>query len=118
MTSEQWQKVKAIVFEAQAQDPASRAAFLANACAGDEALHCEVSSLLESIELAGNRYETPAFGAGGAGPLFQSVIAGAVHEAPLVEMIGRRIGPHEIQRELGRGGMEIGRASCRERVCT
>ena len=63
MTSEQWQRVKAIVFEAQARDPASRAAFVAKACSGDEALHREVSSLLESIELARDRYETPAFDA-------------------------------------------------------
>ena len=105
MTSEQWQKVKAIVFEAQAREPASRAAFVTDACAGDEALHREVSSLLESIELARNRYETPALDARGAGPLFQSVIAGGAHDPSLVEMIGRRIGPYEIQRELGRGGM-------------
>ena len=105
MTSEQWQKVKAIVFEAQAREPSSRAAFVTDACAGDEALHREVSSLLESIELARNRYETPALDARGAGPLFQSVIAGGAHDASLVEMIGRRIGPYEIQRELGRGGM-------------
>jgi hypothetical protein len=104
MTSEQWQRVKAIVFEAQARDPASRAAFVAKACSGDEALHREVSSLLESIELARDRYETPAFDARDAGPLLHSVIAGGQHDAS-VDIIGQRIGPYEIQRELGRGGM-------------
>jgi len=104
MTSEQWQRVKAIVFEAQARDPASRAAFVAKACSGDEALHREVSSLLESIELARDRYETPAFDAHDAGPLLHSVIAGGQHDAS-VDIIGQRIGPYEIQRELGRGGM-------------
>jgi eukaryotic-like serine/threonine-protein kinase len=104
MTSERWQRVKTIVFEAQAREPASRAAFVAEACAGDVSLHREVSSLLESIELARNRYETPAFDARDAGPLFQTVMAGGGYDAP-VELIGRRIGPYEIRRELGRGGM-------------
>ena len=104
MTSEQWKQVKAIVFEAQALDPASRAAFVSSACAGDGNLHREVSSLLESIELARNRFETPPFDGHDAGALLQSVIAGGGLDVS-VEMIGRRIGPYEIQRELGRGGM-------------
>jgi non-specific serine/threonine protein kinase/serine/threonine-protein kinase len=104
MTREQWHKVKAIVFEAQALAPSSRAAFVAKACAGDDSLQREVSSLLESMELAQHRYETPAFDPRDAGPLLQSVIAGGGQDAPIA-MMGRRIGPYEIQREVGRGGM-------------
>src|SRR5262249_12132737 len=81
-----------------------RPAFVTTACGGDVALEREVSSLLESIELARDRFETPLFDGRDASALLQSVVAGGGQDA-LVEMIGRRVGPYEIQRELGRAGM-------------
>ena len=90
MTSAQWQRVKAIVSEAWSAEPAARADLVAQACAGEEEIRREVSSLLDAIEQAGDRFEQPA--AAGFG-------------GPLLAALGRPIGPYEIRRELGRGGM-------------
>jgi hypothetical protein len=46
MTPERWQQIERVCHDALARDVASRAAFLADVCAGDEALRSEVESLL------------------------------------------------------------------------
>jgi eukaryotic-like serine/threonine-protein kinase len=46
LTPERWQHVARIYDQTLDQDPATRDAFLSDACAGDEALRCEVESLL------------------------------------------------------------------------
>ena len=46
LTPERWQQVARIYELAVDQDPATRDAFLSEACAGDEALRREVESLL------------------------------------------------------------------------
>ena len=46
LTPERWQHVARIYELAVDQDAATRDAFLSDACAGDEALRCEVESLL------------------------------------------------------------------------
>ena len=45
LTPERWQHVARIYELAVDQDPATRDAFLSNACAGDEALRCAVLTL-------------------------------------------------------------------------
>jgi eukaryotic-like serine/threonine-protein kinase len=104
MTSEQWQRVKAVVSEALALDAAGRDAFLAKACGTDDALRREASSLLASIDRAADRFETPLIDTPGAGAALRSLVGGDP-ELGADTMIGRRIGPYEIRRELGRGGM-------------
>src|SRR5918994_2318021 len=47
MNAERWERIKQLYDEAQARSPAARAAFLAQACAGDEALHRDVQTLLD-----------------------------------------------------------------------
>ncbi len=106
MTSEQWQRVKTIVSEARAKDPAERAAYVRTACGGDQTLWREASSLLDSLDRVGDRFETPVVGTPGAGAALRALIGvDALSESPADSMIGRRLGPYEIQRELGRGGM-------------
>ena len=46
MKPERWQKVEEIYHAAPEREPAQRATFLNEACAGDEALRREVESLL------------------------------------------------------------------------
>jgi serine/threonine protein kinase len=99
-TAEGWRRIKAIIVEASTQDPSRRPAFLAKACAGDAGLLAEVSSLLESMERVGDRFDKPDLDIGSAAPALQSMI-----DPDRGAMIGRRIGPYEIQREIGRGGM-------------
>jgi non-specific serine/threonine protein kinase/serine/threonine-protein kinase len=94
MTPEYWQRIKELFNEAVEREPAARARFLGEACAGDRALLAQVESLIASDEEAGDFIEGPAFlPLGAASP--------EEDEAP----VGRRVGSYEIVRELGRGGM-------------
>jgi serine/threonine protein kinase len=105
VTTEQWRRIKAIVFEALTQDLALRPAFVAQACAGDEALLREVLSLLESMEQVDGRFDAPRFGLETSSPAFRSITGADGLDPERADPIGQRIGPYEIQRELGRGGM-------------
>jgi serine/threonine protein kinase len=55
-----WQRVRAIFDDARQIPLEDRAAFLRAECGGDEALHREVESLLESLDSADLFLETPA----------------------------------------------------------
>ena len=89
MASERWLQVKHIFADVLEQEPDSRAAFLAEACAGDPILRHEVESLLLADEQAG-------------GEFLQQPPGQAPEESPLIR---RRIGPYELVREIGQGGM-------------
>ncbi|HZP48196.1 MAG TPA: protein kinase [Vicinamibacterales bacterium] len=104
MTSQRWQRIKAIVSEASSADPAGRANIVARACAGDADMEREVSSLLESLARLGDRFDAPLVGIAGAGSVLQAVVRGDALDVAAAA-IGRRIGPYEVRRELGRGGM-------------
>ena len=60
MTPERWQKVDEILQDALDRAPAERAAFLSDACLGDEELQRETSSLIEAYDEAGDFIEEPA----------------------------------------------------------
>jgi serine/threonine protein kinase len=101
MTDSRFRTVKAIVLRAADLDPAARAAYLTAACNGDPDLRSEVETLLA------HENSTPA------------VLRKDHLRARLVEAADHvlapgddrsppvRIGPYEIERELGRGGMGI-----------
>lgn len=61
MKSDRWQKLKNVFNEALERDPAQRAVFLDEACAGDAALREEVESLLASHQDADGFLEEPAY---------------------------------------------------------
>ena len=60
LTPERRQQVERIFQSARVQEPAARAAFLAEACAGDAALRREVESRLAAAGLDGRALESPA----------------------------------------------------------
>ncbi|MEJ7578461.1 MAG: serine/threonine-protein kinase, partial [Pyrinomonadaceae bacterium] len=60
MTPERWQQINQLFHSALEHEGGQRAAFLARACAGDEALREEVESLVASHQQADNFIETPA----------------------------------------------------------
>jgi eukaryotic-like serine/threonine-protein kinase len=93
---EKWESIKELFGLALEREPNQRAGFLEEACAGDRALQAEVESLLAS-------YQTTRGPAGGANSLPDSTTA-SVSEAAEV-MAGRRIGPYQVIREIGHGGM-------------
>ena len=93
MTPERWARVKEIFDRLMDEPPAEREAHLSRECAGDPSLESEVRDLLGASAAAGDFLEAP--------PAEQMRDAFASH-APARRT---RIGPFEIVRELGQGGM-------------
>jgi hypothetical protein len=60
MKPERWKEVERIYNVAMELDPARRADFLEEACAGDESLRAEVESLLAQIDKRGSFIDVPA----------------------------------------------------------
>jgi len=95
MTPERWQRVKELFQTALEGEASQRAAFLDDSCAGDPALRRQVEALIASHEQEPSFLEAPAFEVG----------APTLEEDEAELMIGQRIGPYELVREIGHGGM-------------
>ena len=96
MTPERWRQLHAL-FEHALQCPADeRRQYLDRACAGDAALAAEMADLLAHDGQANAEgfldracpFDVPPRPAGGAAPL-----------------VGRRVGPYEVQKHVAAGGM-------------
>jgi eukaryotic-like serine/threonine-protein kinase len=96
MNPQDWQRIKELFNEAVEYEPAARARFLTEACAGDAQLLAQVVSLIASDEEAGDFIAKPAFVPPDA--------ASSVEDRAAVA-VGQHVGSYEIVRELGRGGM-------------
>jgi eukaryotic-like serine/threonine-protein kinase len=95
MGRDRWARIERLYHEALARAASERAAFLAEACAGDTELRRDVESLLaqeSSAELALT---------GGA----VVAAAGLVNESPRSVLEGQRLGAYHILAPLGAGGM-------------
>jgi non-specific serine/threonine protein kinase/serine/threonine-protein kinase len=97
-----WKRVASVLANAMEQPADERASWLDEACAGDDDLRREVERLLAADAQAGTFLDTGGSGAGG-GATVETV---SVAEAPGLAS-GRRVGPYEIVRELGQGGMGV-----------
>jgi hypothetical protein len=92
---DRWDTVERLFHQALARPVGERAAFLAEACAGDDELRREVESLLAQ----------DAQGALTRG----AVVAAAelVSDAGQSVLTGRRLGGYQILAPIGAGGMDI-----------
>jgi hypothetical protein len=101
MTPERYQEIGVIFDAAKRVPPGERAAFLAQACGADKALHHEVESLLGYDDQTDNFIDVP--------PLQLSAEALSSNPAPALS--GRQVDYYQVMSLLGRGGMgEVYRA--------
>ena len=95
MNPERWQQIEQLFHSALGQDKGERAAFLAQACLGDERLHEEVESLLTSHDQATSFIEMPAGDAA----------AELLEERHTRLTPGTMVNRYKILSLLGKGGM-------------
>jgi serine/threonine protein kinase len=95
MKPERWKQIEQLYNAALKLDVSRRAAFLDQACDGDEDLRREIASLLASDAQAGSFLAAPAV----------EVAAKVIAAEPVSSPIGRRIGHYQVLSLLGAGGM-------------
>ncbi|HZM90589.1 MAG TPA: LpqB family beta-propeller domain-containing protein [Blastocatellia bacterium] len=95
MDSERWAKIDRLLDEAMDRDQQSRAAFLDEACLGDEDLRREVESLLKAHSRAEPFLSTPAL----------DVAARHLARENHISLVGKQFGSYHVLSALGAGGM-------------
>ncbi len=95
MTPERWQQVKDLLQSVLEQPTEEQTSFLNHAAGRDDSLRLEVESLLEFQDGNENFIETSAL----------EITARSVGAEAQDEMAGAQIGPFQVEREIGRGGM-------------
>jgi predicted Ser/Thr protein kinase len=93
VTREQWARVNALFHDVLACPPGERVAWLARAT-NDPEIAREVLALIAAHEGDAGFLESPAY-------------APTMAADPPPSLVGRQIGPYEVEREVGRGGMGV-----------
>lgn len=96
MQTKRWQEIDGLFDAALDLDPAARAAFLTEACRGDDELRHEVELLLASHQRAEKFIEVPAM---------EVAAKAAAANGDTFFGLGRKIGPYRVLSLLGMGGM-------------
>ena len=94
MELDRWQQIEDLFQATLDCERARRDSLLDEACAGDRSLRDEIESLLAAYEKSGFT-DAPAFADG----------LRLIEKNHTDILIGRRIGPYKVIREIGRGGM-------------
>jgi serine/threonine protein kinase len=103
LTPERWAQIRRIFDGAVERPEVDRAAYLRVTCARDDELRREVESLLSSHESAGDFLDKPAANIPAVSGTTRTLVSSSVDlpEYPP----GYRVGPYELQKCIGRGGM-------------
>jgi serine/threonine protein kinase/Tol biopolymer transport system component len=88
LITDRWRRIESLCHAALARSAEDRAAYLTEACRGDDALREEVESLVAEGDAAGSFLEPPVFGGAVSPPL-----------------VGHQLGPYRIEAPIGAGGM-------------
>jgi eukaryotic-like serine/threonine-protein kinase len=99
MRPDEWQQLDKLFHSALEREPAMRAAYLMEACGGDEALRSEVESLLAAHEQADSFIEKPAL------EVEARSLADEQVDSKDELLVGQIIGHYRIDASLGAGGM-------------
>ena len=86
-TKQEWEKIKELFGAALERDASERAAFLQAACGTDMSLRQEVESLIKAHESSSNLWQHP------------------LRPQPSESTEGRFIGPYQLLKKIGEGGM-------------
>jgi serine/threonine protein kinase/tetratricopeptide (TPR) repeat protein len=104
MDSERWKQIDSLLQSVLEHRPDDREAFLRQACAGDQALECEVRSLVKAQQKAGSFLESPAIDAAARALALQQ--HNDLSESSSFP-IGRAVSHYRIMAKLGSGGMGV-----------
>jgi len=96
-TPERWQRVSQLYHSALLRDARERPAFLAEACADDDALRRDVESLLTQSASAVGFLDRPAVVVATEMQTMSDVTASV--------LTGRRIGVYQVEARIDAGGM-------------
>ena len=104
MTPERWVQIRKIFDGALERPEVDRAAYLRVVCARDDELRREVESLLSSHDSAGDFLDKPAANVVPAISGMTHTLVSSSVDVPEYPP-GYRVGPYELQKCIGRGGM-------------
>jgi serine/threonine protein kinase len=104
LTPERWAQIRQIFDGAVERPEVDRAAYLRVTCARDDELRREVESLLSSHQSAGDFLDKPAANISEALSGTTRTLVSSSVELPEYPP-GYRVGPYELQKCIGRGGM-------------
>ena len=110
VVGEHWQRVEELYHSALALSATQRAAFLHEACAGDDVLYRDVESLLAHSSGASGFLDSPAIEVAANLVDDDGSLIGRQHDVYRVPGLpqilpGTRLGPYQIETLLGAGGM-------------
>jgi hypothetical protein len=97
MTPERFRQLEKLFESALEREPSQRVAFLQEACGGDASLQKQVEALVASHEQEPSFLESPTL----------KVTALLTEEDEVDLIVGQRIGPYQLLREIGHGGIHM-----------
>lgn len=101
MSSSNWRKIEEIFDEAAELPRGEREDFLNEVCGDDGDLRREVEALLAADEQSNDFIESPII----ASSTLAGLLPDNIEDSVAPHFLGKRVGAHELVRELGRGGM-------------